>query len=222
MKNLIAYRTPNIWTNILSLFISITFMIVWLPFVRSIFDGTSYVWGTQYFGFTITGAGLTPSFIFIIAQLALYAAIIIGLYRMRNRILYGILLCIWWINVFGNLIFDILKNGDSMFHGDTLNVHISITSIIVPLAVIALFLIIQVLRTRSESISITWTKKNSLLLNVFLAMLPLLFILLYSGEPHGITDQIGVLIAIAQCFYIPLIFRPYGYKHSLQASLVGR
>jgi hypothetical protein len=193
-------------------------MIVWLPFVRSIFDGTSYVWGTQYFGATITGKGITPSFIFIIAQLALYAAVIIGLYRMKNRQFYGALLGIWWVNVFGNLIFDIIKNGDTMFHGDTLNVHISITAIILPLAAIAMLLIVQVLRTEKESVTISWTKKNRTLLNIFLVMLPILFILLSTGETHGLTDQIGVIIAIAQCFYIPVIFRPYGYKHSVVLS----
>ncbi|MEN2282099.1 ubiquinol cytochrome C oxidoreductase [Algoriphagus sp. SE2] len=221
MKNFIAFRTPNLWTNVLSFFISITFMIVWLPFIRSLFDGTSYVWGTEYFGLKLTGAGITPSFLFLIIQMSLYALVIFGLYRMRNRKLYFALLGIWWLNVFGNLLFDILKNGDTMFHGDTLNVHISITTIIVPLAAIAMFLIIQVVRTEKEDISISWTKKNSTLLNIFLAMLPLLFILLYSGEPHGITDQIGVIIAIAQCFYIPMIFKPYGYKHSFQESLIG-
>lgn len=221
MKNLIAYRAPNIWTNLLSVFISITFMIVWLPFIRSLFDGTSYVWGIQYFGFLITGAGLSLSFLFLIVQLALYAAVIIGLYRMENRTQYGVLLFIWWVNVFGNFIFDIVKNGDSMFHGDTLNVHVSITAIILPLAALAVFLIIMVLRTEKESVSISWVKKNTTLLNIFLAMLPVLFILFFSGEPHGITDQIGVIIAIAQCFYIPLIFRPYGYKHSYKTSLAG-
>jgi len=221
MKNLFAYRTPNIWTNTLSFFISITFLIVWLPFVRSIFDGESYVWGTQYFGTFISGAGLTWSFLFIIVQLLFYAVLIMGLYRMKNRILYGVLLGVWWINVFGNMIFDILKNGDTMFHGDTLNVHISITAIILPLAALALFLIIQSLRTAKESEPISWGKKNSNLLNIFLLMIPLLFVLLSSGEPHGITDQIGVIIAILQCFYIPAIFRPYGYKHSFKPSLVS-
>ena len=209
MKNLKAYRRPNIWTNSLSIFISITFMIVWLPFIRSLFDGTSYVWGTQYFGFWIRGAGISWSFLFLIAQFSLYAAVIIGLYRMENRKVYGSILSLWWLNVFGNLIFDILKNGDTMFHGDTLNVHVSITAIILPLAAIAMFLIIMVLRTEKGISSIPWVKKNSTLLNIFLAMIPVLFILLFSGEPHGLTDQIGVIIAIAQCFYIPLIFKPY-------------
>jgi hypothetical protein len=119
---------------------------------------------------------------------------------MKNRQFYGALLGIWWVNVFGNLIFDIIKNGDAMFHGDTLNVHVSLTTIILPLAAAAMLLIIQVLRTEKESVTISWTKKNSTLLNIFLGMLPILFFLLFSGEPHGITDQIGVIIAIAQCF----------------------
>jgi len=219
MKNLNAYRTPNFWTNALSVFISITFMIVWLPFIRSIFDGKSYIWGTQYFGFSISGAGVTPSFIFIISQLVLYSMIIIGLYRMKNRKLYGILLAVWWINVFGNLLYDIFKNGDTMFHGDTLNVHVSLTTIIIPLAAIAMFLIVQVLRTEKEKAAISWTKKNGTLLYIFVGMLPVLFVLLSTGETSGTTDQIGVIIAIAQCFYIPAIFRPYGYKESYQTSL---
>jgi hypothetical protein len=219
MKNLIAYRMPNIWTNLLSLFISITFMMAWLPFIRSIFDGKSYVWGISYFGATISGAGLSLSLLFIVAQVGLYAVLIIGLYRMKNRQLYGGLLAVWWINIFGNLIFDIIKNGDTMFHGDTMNVHISLTYIILPLAVGAILFIAMTLRTQQESVVISWNKKNSTLLYTFLAMLPILLILLSSGEPHGTSDQIGVLIAIAQCFYIPVIFRPFGHTTSSQIIL---
>lgn len=124
MKTLTAYRNSNVWTKIQAFLLSLTFMIVWLPFVRSLFDGESYAWGTNYFGFFISGNGVTPSFLFLIIQMALYALLFIGLYRMKNRKLYFGLLFIWWINVFGNLIYDIIVNGDTMFHGDTLNVHI--------------------------------------------------------------------------------------------------
>lgn len=220
MKNLPAFRTPNIWTNVLSLFISLTFMIVWLPFIRSLFDGTSYAWGTNYFGLTINGAGVTPSFIFLILQMSLYAAVIFGLYRMKNRKLYGGLLGIWWLNVFGNLLFDILKNGDTMFHGDTMNVHVSISTIVIPLAILALLLIIMVLRTEGKETFIPWTKKNRTLLYLFLGMLPILFILLATGTTSGTSDQIGVILAITQCFYIPFIFRPYGYKNVLETAFI--
>lgn len=220
MKNLPAFRTPNIWTNVLSLFISLTFMIVWLPFIRSLFDGTSYAWGTNYFGLTINGAGVTPSFIFLILQMSLYAAVIFGLYRMKNRKLYGGLLGIWWLNVFGNLLFDILKNGDTMFHGDTMNVHVSISTIVIPLAILALLLIIMVLRTEGKETFIPWTKKNRTLLYLFLGMLPILFILLATGTTSGTSDQIGVLLAITQCFYIPFIFRPYKTQVQLKTNSI--
>lgn len=219
MKTLTAYRQPNVWTNVLTFFLSLTFMIVWLPFVRSLFDGVSYQWGTEYFGFLIYGAGVTPSFVFLILQLALYVALFVGLYHMRNRKLYAALLGIWWINVFGNLIFDIIVNGDTMFHGDTMNVHISLTAIILPISALALFLVIQVIRSdfRSEEFSFPWTSKNNLMMYLILGPLPIQAMLLASGEPHGITDQIGVIISILQCFLIPFIFRPYA-GHSVAAN----
>ncbi|MBN3519223.1 ubiquinol cytochrome C oxidoreductase [Algoriphagus lutimaris] len=220
MKNLPAFRTPNIWTNVLSLFISLTFMIVWLPFIRSLFDGTSYVWGTNYFGLNINGAGVTPSFIFLILQMSLYAAVIFGLYRMKNRKLYGGLLGLWWLNVFGNLLFDIFKNGDTMFHGDTLNVHVSISTIVLPLSAVALLLIIMVLRIEKEELLIPWTQKNRTLLYLFLGMLPILFLLLSTGTPSGTSDQIGVILAITQCFYIPFIFRPYKTQVQLKTNSI--
>lgn len=221
MKNQPAFRTSNIWTNVLSMFISLTFMIVWLPFIRSLFDGTSYVWGTEYFGLKISGAGVTPSFLFLILQMSLYAFVIFGLYRMKSRKLYGGLLGLWWLNVFGNLLFDILKNGDTLFHGDTLNVHVSISVIVLPLSVIAILLIIMVMRTEKEELLIPWTRKNTILLYSFLGMLPILLFLFSTGNPSGTSDQIGVILAIMQCFYIPYIFRPYGYKKILETTLAN-
>jgi hypothetical protein len=213
MKQLLAYRSPNAWSRVLAFLISVTFMIVWLPFIRSLFDGVTYVWGMSYFGFAIHGAGVTPAFSFLVLQLAFYAALIVGMYRMKNRLLYHILLAVWWINVFGNLLFDIAVNGDTMFHGDTLNVHISITMIVVPLSLLALLIVALFIRSESSALLPEpgpWTPRNSQLTNIFLISLPVLFILLFFGEPHALTDEIGVLIAIAHCFYLPIVFRPFG------------
>lgn len=212
MKQLFAYRSPNTWSRVLAFLISVTFMIVWLPFIRSLFDGDTYQWGMTYFGFQIHGAGLTPSFSFLIIQLAFYVALIGGLYRMKNRMMYQVLLAFWWVNVFGNLLFDIAVNGDTMFHGDTLNVHLSISMIVIPLSLLALLAII--LFVRSESAATleaphAWNNKNKQLALFFLLSLPVVFVLLFFGEPHALTDEIGVLIAIAHCFYVPIIFRPF-------------
>ncbi|MEQ9403738.1 MAG: ubiquinol cytochrome C oxidoreductase [Cyclobacteriaceae bacterium] len=217
MKTQIAYRKTSRLLTSFSILISLTFMIVWLPLVRSVFDGVSYQWGTNFYGFQIQGAGITPSFSFLVIQLAFYAALIWSMYWVKNRYLFEGLLVLWFFNVFGNLLSDIIINGDTMFHGDTLNVHISITWIIVPLSILAIIFIIFIILAdrKADNQSIHWNARNTRLMWLILGPIPILGLLLASGEPHGITDQIGVIIAIAQCFLIPLIFRPYGSK-SLQ------
>ena len=36
---------------------SLTFLLAWLPFIRSPMDGDSYTWGLAWFGQTIGGTG---------------------------------------------------------------------------------------------------------------------------------------------------------------------
>lgn len=210
---MIARRRPTVWTNILMFLLSTTFMLVWLPLVRSLFDGVSYQWGLEYFGIMISGRGITPSYLFLVVQFALFAGLFLGTYHWQNRKLFYGLLVIWWIHVFGNLIFDIIKNGATMFHGDTMDVHISLTYIIVPLAIFSLFVIIQIIRTDTRYLAeLPWSDMNKILLIVTFAPLPAQGILLAMGEPHGVTDQIGVVISILQCFLIPFILKPYVLK----------
>ncbi|NMM47584.1 ubiquinol cytochrome C oxidoreductase [Marinigracilibium pacificum] len=211
MKNLIAYRKTDLWKNILMFLFSLTFMIVWLPFIRSIFDGESYVWGTEYFGFWLRGEGVTPEFLFLIIQLVFYVGLFYSMYWVKNRNIFYSLLVVWWVNFFGNLLFDILKNGDTVFHGDTLNVHVSISAIVIPLSVIALFVIFMAIKSDMNAIEkhIEWKSKNSILLAIILGPLVVQAVLLATGEPHGVTDQIGVILALIQCFTIPFIYRPY-------------
>lgn len=189
-------------------------MTTWLPFLRAIFDGESYRWGTAYFGFTFQGAGVNLDFIYVVAQLLFYAALMVSMYWVRNRSYYYVLLGVWFVNYFGNLISDIIINGDTMFHGDTLNVHISITWIILPLSLLAMFLVLLVIRSdRNATEQITpWSAKNKMLLFVILGPLPIQAVLFAVGEPHGITDQVGVIISILQSFLIPIILRPQSLK----------
>jgi len=210
MKNFIAYRKTTGLKTFLSVIVSLTFMIVWLPFLRAIFDGSSYHWGTEFFGMGFYGSGVNADFIFIIIQLLFYAALIISFYWVKNRNLFYGLLGLWFINVFGNLLADIMINGDTMFHGDTLNVHLSITWIVVPLSVLALVIIGLVIREdqRMEDVSLEWNHRNRMMMFIILGPVPIQAVLFAIGEPHGITDQIGVIISILQSFLIPMIIRP--------------
>lgn len=211
MNSFLAYRNPSRLSTWLTLIISLTFMLVWLPLLRSVFDGHSYQWGTSYFGVKFQGTGLSPDYWFLLVQMAFYFALFVAMYRVQNRRIYYLLLLLWFVHVFGNLLADIAINGDTMFHGDTLNVHISLTWIVVPLSVLTLLLILLEIRAdrqRSE-VAIRWNRKNRNMLWFILGPLPIQAILLAMGEPHGLTDQIGVILTIVQCFLLPLVVRPY-------------
>lgn len=211
MESFIAYRNPNKLSTWLTLIISLTFTLAWLPLLRSVFDGRSYQWGMGYFGLQLHGAGITPSYLFLVAQLIFFVALFVSMYRAQNRKVYYVLLLLWFVHVFGNLLTDIAINGDTRFEGDTLGISISLFWMVLPLSMLALLLILLTIRADQRAIpqSIPWNAKNRRWLWLILGVLPIQAILLATGKPHGLTDQIGVILAIAQCFLLPLIVRPY-------------
>lgn len=211
MTTMKAIRENNGLFNTMLFLIGLTFMITWLPMVRSLFDGVSYQWGTNYFGRMISGKGITPAYLFLVTQLLFYALLFISFYWIKNRMFNHILLAIWWIHIFGNLLFELVSEGNTMFHGDTMNVHVSLSAIVIPLSVLALILLVLAIRRdqNSDIKAIPWSKRNKMLAWITFGPLPIQAILLATGEPHGITDQIGVIISILQCFMIPFVVRPY-------------
>ena len=212
MESLVAYRSSSRLSTWLSLIISLTFLMVWLPLLRSVFDGSSYQWGMGYFGLQLHGTGLTPSYLFLVIQLIFYMALFVSMYRVQNRQVYYVLLLLWFVHVFGNLLADIAINGDTTFEGDTLGVSISLFWIVLPLSALALLLVLLAIRAdrRATPQSIPWNAKNRKMLWLILGVLPIQAILLASGSPDGLRDQIGVILTIVQCFLLPLIVRPYG------------
>jgi len=83
-----------------------------------------------------------------------------------------------------------------------------------------IFLVIKADRKAEEQI-IPWSTKNKTLLLIILGPLPIQAILFAIGEPHGITDQIGVIMSILQSFLIPMIVRPYAIKQKTAFSYVS-
>lgn len=212
MESLVAHRNSSRLSTWLSLIISLTFLMVWLPLLRSVFDGNSYQWGMGYFGLQLHGTGLSPSYLFLVIQLVFYVALFFSMYRVQNRKVYYGLLLLWFVHVFGNLLADIAINGDTTFEGDTFGISISLFWIILPLSALALLLVLLAIRADRRAIpqSIPWNAKNQKMLWLILGVLPIQAILLASGKPDGVMDQIGVILTIVQCFLLPLIVRPYG------------
>ncbi len=214
MKNWTAVRIKNWPMVILSLMISFTFITTWLPFLRCLFDGSSYRWGTGYFGMGFSSRGLSADYIFLVVICALYFALFITAYWTKKRWIYYALLIWWWLHSFGNLLYDIIKNGDTMFHGDTLNVHVSLSKIVIPFSVVAIALIVWVILKdrRQVDLQLPWAKANSLMAAIILGPIVLQAALFATGAPDNIGDKIGVLLALVQCFAIPFIFPPLKKK----------
>ncbi len=210
MKNLIAYRTQNPLFNGLLFFSGITFMLTWLPLLRCLFDGKSYRWGQGYFGLSLSSAGLSADYLALILFFLLFLGFFASFYWIKNRKVFYLFLVLWWLHSFGNLLYELIRNGDTQFHGDTLDVHISLSAIVIPLAIIAALLILLVIRKdmRMPEVAIPWQKRNRNWALIILGPLLVQAPFFAFGEPHDITDQIGVLIAIVQSFLFPIMFFP--------------
>ena len=66
MKTPIAVRSNNALFNSLMIFSGITFMLVWLPLLRCLFDGKSYSWGQDYFGMPFQSTGIELDYFILI------------------------------------------------------------------------------------------------------------------------------------------------------------
>ncbi|WP_282079137.1 hypothetical protein [Aquimarina algiphila] len=216
MKTPIAIRSRNNLVNILSLCVGLTFITTWLPLLRALFDGKSYSWGMSYYGISFSGKGLTLDYTILIVFAFLYFLFFYSFNWVKNRLIFYVLIIWWWFHSFGNLLYDIIKNGDTVFHGDTLNIHVSISTIIIPLAIASMLLVVTIIYKdrKLPNTNIPWNRLNNIKALIVLSPLVLQMILFVIGEPHGITDSIAVIITIIQCFVVHLIFKPTKVKSS--------
>lgn len=210
MESPTAYRKGLLPYKLLLLLIGITFMLTWLPFLRCLMDGKTYTWGMTYFGRQFSSAGLSADYFFLILQMAFFAALFYSFFWVKNRTVFYALVGLWFLNTLGNFLFTIIQEGDTEFHGNTLNVHINLSTIILILSAIALALIAwTIIKDRQQPPSaIPWSRRNRLWALILLAPLPLQWLLFATGTPHGTTDEIGVVIAIAQSLLLPFVFLP--------------
>jgi len=96
-----------------------------------------------------------------------------------------------------------------VFRGDTFGVEVNLTWVAPGFHLVGLLLYLAWRRqehTQDRPVSasvrraVAWTPRNTRRIVALAALLPLQFLLLRLGEPHGASDAIGVLITIAQWF----------------------
>ncbi|MEM7102175.1 MAG: ubiquinol cytochrome C oxidoreductase [Bacteroidota bacterium] len=210
MVNLTAVRPSNLLYNVLITIVGFTFMLTWLPLLRCMFDGNSYSWGTFYFGKSFQSVGLQPDYLLNVFSLLIFMALYYGFYHLKNRKVFYGLLGLWFIHIFGNFLLEIALKGDVVFHGDTMGVQVSLLTIVLPLAILALVLIGLVIKhdLQTEPKQIPWSRLNTIKALLILGPLPLQAIFFATGEPHDMTDQIAVVIAIIQSIVMGWIFVP--------------
>jgi hypothetical protein len=195
----------------LALFIAaFSFILVWLPLVRSVLDGPTYQWGADYFGRRYEGAGLGGDFWFLIIQGALALAALYFGFRRPGALSY-LLLAGWHGVNLANVAHSYFYEGGGIeFHGDTLGVAVNVT--IVAMALFGVGLLAAIAGAWLEHSDgkrpprFSWTGLNTTLLAVAVALAPIQFALLRYAVGRELADQAGVILTMFQLLLLVITF----------------
>ena len=204
---------PTLIARVLAFWTAGLFVFSWLPLVRCVFDGDTYQWGTDHFGFVFSAAGIGPDLWLPVVKSAVFVYLMFGLLRGSDTI-HRMVMIVWYLAWPIDGVLSYLRNPDGMmFHGDTLGIHLNL-GVIVPVVtgVFALLTLVWAVRESQQDTDASkpdWTARNRRLLLVWLLLLPVQFVLLRFGAPHGTTDAIGVFVTIAQCPLLAAVLYPW-------------
>lgn len=201
------------YLNVLLIITGISLATTWLPFLRGLMDGETYIWGTSLFGMTFSGSGISGDFYYVTLNLMAGLLLLYAFYWITNRIIFYSLLILWYGIMIANTFYEAIWGEGFFFNGDTLNVHVDLSYFILPVMLLFAILVTKVIRTdRKFTLRPEWTRRNT---NWTVALLVPLFVQAYlfrEGEPHGLTDKIGVVIALLQVILVSIPFRAYKFR----------
>lgn len=206
--------------NILLILTSLTFATSWLPFIRGISDGESYQWGTTLFGELFYGNGVAGDFYYVALNVLVFLLLMYSFYWIKNRGVFYVLLLVWYGSMIANSFYEVFVGEGYMFHGDTMNVHLDLSYVVIPLMIfIGAFVLYVVMDDRKQSFTAKGHKKNVVWARILLIPIPVQVVLFYMGEPHGITDKIGVIIALLQVILVWTAFKGYNITQSDRTAI---
>lgn len=204
--------------------LTLTFVLAWLPLVRSLLDGITYEWGTRYFGVSFSGAGLKGDLWLLVAQTALAMWLLYRGWRDPSPPFPAVLLA--WLGLLAaDALHGIVTGGAFQFEGATLGVNVSL-AIVAPLLHVGFFCLALVWAFRERvsgnpEIRPAWTGTNSALLGLVVLLFPIQFFLLRSGQGQEVKDVVGVLLTICQWFLISAALYPWNRSGSARGALTG-
>ncbi len=205
--------------NLLLFVTALTFATTWLPFIRAIMDGETYQWGTSFFGIMLSGKGISADFYYVIVNAVAGIVLLCSFYWIRNRTIFYGLSFIWFGTMIGNTFYHVFFGDGYEFHGDTLNIHLDLSYIIVPfMLALGIFVYYMIIQERKQQFKAKWNRKNRFWLTLLLLPIPFQVFLFSYGTPHGPTDKIGVVLALFQVFFVSLALKAYEFDSTLSAS----
>ena len=204
----VAYQPDRLLRALLT-WTSLTTLVFWLPTVRGAFDGCSYEWGLVDFG----GAGLSGDYWFPVLG-AVFACWLVTRGWRGARPPFPWLFTAWHVALAVVVAASAIALRDDMtFQGDTLGVSIPLQwvgpAVFGAAACAALYWVRRDRRSPARRVVAPLGSVNRSLTAVLLGLLPVLFFLLRFGEPSGLTDQIGVIIAGGFWFFLPRALNPW-------------
>jgi hypothetical protein len=204
-----------IWTML-------TMVTVWLPLVRGLMDGESYQWGNSFWGFQVGGRGLRGQYWLLLLQ-ALFGLTLLYLGWRGARQPFHWLLLLWHIPLGAQAIYDSLTAPETYrFRGDTLGVDVSLAWVgplfFGGIALLSIFWVVKDLKRRRERLVPEWSLASRILLLIALSLLPIQFVLLRFGEPHGPGDQAGVILTMLQWVLINLGLFPWSPRRLVETK----
>lgn len=216
VRKLILPR-PDRLLKVILIWAAIPMITIWLPLIRGLMDGPTYAWGNQYWGFSFSGKGIGGDY-WILPLLAVFALYLLYLGWRGARRPFPWLLLLWTVPfAFESFYYGLRYPERYRFRGDTLGVDVSLAWV-GPLfwgglALLSLLWVVRDLKNNDAGIERPrWTKPNKTLLSLVILLIPVQFVLLRFGVPHGTTDQIGVLLTMAQWVLVNLSLVPWRSK----------
>jgi len=188
--------------TVLWIYVAFRTILPWLVFFRLTFEGDSYSWGSAYFGRMFHSSGLSrPDFLVIYALLAVSLSLL-ALLRRHNFRVGGAMLLLYLGFFAANALYQLRVGEPLIFQGDTLGVTVDVTKVFFALNFGMLALGLAWWWGRRDVAQgagpQSMTSSKQLLVKACIAFLPLQLVLLIFGEPHALTDEIGVIGTILQ------------------------
>lgn len=199
--------------SLILMFCLLDMTMIWLPLIRGFMDGVTYEWSLMGL---LSGNGIYGDY-WILILIALFGLTVQYMGWRGAKQPFRWLLLLWNIPALIFAIEMILDPQSITFKGDTLGISVPIGLPIALLYAGSFLLVIywiirDIFRKNKKLIINKWNHVNWYLFTAVLTLLPVQFILLRFGEPHGTTDQIGVVLTIIQLFLLVSSFYPWKNK----------